>query len=255
MTPPGSAVMGLSLLRAFIVISRGHSYVQPFSFAFWKFDSQRKTFRHQSGFTFTSNTIAQYSDVSDVWRLCFERLITFEKNNEPSSENILVNAHERCFKNETGNDSPPVAPTAPSVGEIALAFEVIEDQIAQRHNTHADSGGVTQLIELFSIRIEALKKQVRTCVFMERETKRLTDEMMVKMPSSVCSISMKIMKDPVVAEDGHSYERACIEEWFCTCRTLGRPMTSPLTNNIVGSRLVSNHVMKGLIKELKEFFL
>lgn len=32
----------------------------------------------------------------------------------------------------------------------------------------------------------------------------------------VCSITAELMRDPVMAYDGHSYERAAIERWFAT---------------------------------------
>ena len=32
----------------------------------------------------------------------------------------------------------------------------------------------------------------------------------------ICPISFEVMKDPVMAQDGHTYERVCIEEWFQT---------------------------------------
>ncbi|EKX45487.1 hypothetical protein GUITHDRAFT_53147, partial [Guillardia theta CCMP2712] len=40
----------------------------------------------------------------------------------------------------------------------------------------------------------------------------------------LCPISMEVMKDPVIAMDGHSYERQNIERW------LEDHNTSPLTN-------------------------
>ena len=34
-----------------------------------------------------------------------------------------------------------------------------------------------------------------------------------------CPISMEIMRDPVIAADGHTYERADIELWFANNNT------------------------------------
>lgn len=39
-----------------------------------------------------------------------------------------------------------------------------------------------------------------------------------------CPITYELMKDPVIASDGHSYERKAIEEWF------QKNDRSPLTN-------------------------
>ncbi|ETV72048.1 hypothetical protein H257_12845 [Aphanomyces astaci] len=62
--------------------------------------------------------------------------------------------------------------------------------------------------------------------------------------SFVCPISQEVMKDPVVACDGHSYEREDIERWFA------QKVTSPATNApLPSSRLVPNHSLRFAIQE------
>jgi len=46
----------------------------------------------------------------------------------------------------------------------------------------------------------------------------------------LCSITGELFEDPVVTDDGHTYERTAIEEWFHSQKMAGRPVTSPLTN-------------------------
>ena len=46
-------------------------------------------------------------------------------------------------------------------------------------------------------------------------------------PKYICSITGKIMTDPVVAADGYTYERKAIENW------LERHDASPTTNQIL----------------------
>jgi len=58
----------------------------------------------------------------------------------------------------------------------------------------------------------------------------------------VCPISFDLMRDPVVAADGASYEKQCIEEW------LQDNDTSPLTNLPLAHKdLRPNHALKHLI--------
>ncbi len=57
----------------------------------------------------------------------------------------------------------------------------------------------------------------------------------------ICPISHSIMFDPVLAEDGNTYERSFIEEWF------RKKQTSPLTNKHIGKHLTSNRAVKQLI--------
>ncbi|CAM9406547.1 unnamed protein product [Ectocarpus sp. 13 AM-2016] len=66
----------------------------------------------------------------------------------------------------------------------------------------------------------------------------------------LCPITQGLMMDPVVAQDGHSYERHAILEWFAVCRTNSRPPTSPMTSAAVHSESVtSNHALKGRIQD------
>ena len=64
------------------------------------------------------------------------------------------------------------------------------------------------------------------------------------MPAFRCSITGDVFKDPVVTSDGHTYERADIEEW------LRRRQTSPLTNiRLASTQLLPNHALKRAIEE------
>lgn len=48
----------------------------------------------------------------------------------------------------------------------------------------------------------------------------------------VCPITMELMTDPVIAMDGHSYERAAIVQWLQTNKR------SPMTNEPLRSKVV-----------------
>ena len=59
-------------------------------------------------------------------------------------------------------------------------------------------------------------------------------------PDFVCPITQELMRDPVIALDGHSYERDAITQWFGQGR-----IKSPLTNAPLGSRhLTPNHTLR-----------
>ena len=52
------------------------------------------------------------------------------------------------------------------------------------------------------------------------------------------------MEDPVVAADGHSYERTCIEQW------LRKQDRSPMNNmRLPTKRLIPNHTLRKGIQE------
>ncbi len=56
----------------------------------------------------------------------------------------------------------------------------------------------------------------------------------------LCPITQSPMSDPVIAADGHTYERTAIERWFGAGR-----LTSPVTNEpVTSTRLLQNHTLK-----------
>ena len=60
----------------------------------------------------------------------------------------------------------------------------------------------------------------------------------------ICPIGGEIMTDPVIAKDGHTYERKHIEEWFRV------RLSSPLTNqNLASAELTPNHTLKKVIAD------
>merc|ERR1711964_236700 len=61
-----------------------------------------------------------------------------------------------------------------------------------------------------------------------------------------CPISMCIMDDPVVSEDGHTYERASIMKWLET------HSKSPKTNMPMGGRFMPNYALKSMIIEFNQ---
>jgi hypothetical protein len=63
--------------------------------------------------------------------------------------------------------------------------------------------------------------------------------------SFLCPISQEVMRDPVTAVDGHSYERKNIERW------LRHKHTSPLTGEpLAALMLIPNHALRNSIREV-----
>ena len=58
-----------------------------------------------------------------------------------------------------------------------------------------------------------------------------------------CPITTDIMFDPVTAEDGYTYEREAILEWFVN------NSTSPMTNVKIGKNIIPNHAIKSAAME------
>ena len=62
----------------------------------------------------------------------------------------------------------------------------------------------------------------------------------------ICPISYEIMLNPVAA-DGHTYERAQIDEW------LRKHDTSPLTNAVLAhKKLTTNEIVRRMVQKFME---
>lgn len=57
----------------------------------------------------------------------------------------------------------------------------------------------------------------------------------------ICHITNEVMEDPVVAMDGHTYEKVAIESWYA------QHQTSPITREAVQTVLIPNHSMRSQI--------
>jgi len=58
-----------------------------------------------------------------------------------------------------------------------------------------------------------------------------------------CPISYELFWDPVVCNDGYTYERESLLKWFDTLINSGHELTSPMTGESVDARVVSNKVL------------
>jgi len=61
-----------------------------------------------------------------------------------------------------------------------------------------------------------------------------------------CPITQQLLVDPVIAEDGHVYERKAVEQWLI------KTEKSPVTNKPMGPRLVAAIVVRQTVSELVE---
>jgi len=100
--------------------------------------------------------------------------------------------------------------------------------------------------------LEAEKQKVKENEFkvMQNKEKELLEEQLANiddlLETYVCPISQEIVTDPVIAEDGHTYERISIENWLKT------HSTSPMTSQPIGKKLVPNFKAKTTVLELQE---
>ena len=72
------------------------------------------------------------------------------------------------------------------------------------------------------------------------------DDPLATVPEFKCSITLSVMRDPVIAADGHSYEREALEAWLRSHRT------SPLTGaRLEHMHVTPNHRLRSLIESAR----
>ena len=62
-----------------------------------------------------------------------------------------------------------------------------------------------------------------------------------------CPITHEIMEDPVISQDGHTYERSAIQQWF----NMGKRISPKTGARLLSTELMPNHTMRSLIQDLK----
>jgi Mg-chelatase subunit ChlD len=99
---------------------------------------------------------------------------------------------------------------------------------------------IDQIIDLETKELEASIKNLKT----EEEILFNEEQLDKAIHGFKCPISLNIMDDPVIACDGHSYERNEIEKWFKT------NTTSPVTNIKLDNKiLIENHALRSAIDD------
>ena len=95
------------------------------------------------------------------------------------------------------------------------------------------------------VRIDALLKEVS---FEQAEAALEAAQGIEEAPNEyLCPVTQELMTDPVIATDGHTYERSEIARWF------KQNLTSPKTLEILPSpALIPNHQLRSLIIDWKE---
>ncbi|EKX52705.1 hypothetical protein GUITHDRAFT_84671 [Guillardia theta CCMP2712] len=131
-----------------------------------------------------------------------------------------------------------------------VSREVREEEKRKALELQQKEDEVRRKEELLRKQEEELRKRVRELEELslkqkqEQENRNSSDDIPFEYQ---CPITMDVMTDPVIAMDGHTYERQAIESW------LKNHKKSPKTNlPLPSNMLIPNHALKSMIIEWKE---
>jgi hypothetical protein len=125
------------------------------------------------------------------------------------------------------------------------AWTRLRQELARLRGTGIESLEARELAQLRTELEEGLRR------VKDAELRRNAEERVASQTNSfLCPIGCELMRDPVMAADGHTYERVKIEEWI---RRKRRRVTSPKTNErLEHTMLTPNYALKSSIDEAIE---
>lgn len=131
-----------------------------------------------------------------------------------------------------------------------IPIQIVQEYIETETNSAGNAGGqhtrkgLNVESEVVTLReeIRRLEEHVAT------QTNIRATPASVMLKHLQCPITHEVMKDPVLATDGHTYEREAIIDWFQKCTGI---TTSPMTNKEIRSTLQPNFSIRSLIAAYK----
>ena len=171
---------------------------------------------------------------------------------EAAKECALL-ACEQCVGEREAEDGEKVAAVAMAIeGTTGGGIALIESlRTSDADADVADAGGAgtgaettTETAATAARVLRGIDRALLATGVSRDELRAAHADAQFSVPEFECSISHDVMADPVVAEDGHTYERACIAAW------LQRKGSSPLGGAAMGNRLAPN---RALAKQIARF--
>ena len=170
-----------------------------------------------------------------------------EEEDDSREENEENEEKEEEEENEENEGDADVAATRSSSSR-SRSFGPSPESLARAARDLLTAAGAPPTLEQTSM-LAAHQRRLRASVrhdAAEGRAPSASDRRRTRQP--LCPITQTAMSDPVVALDGHTYERRAIEQWFARGR-----LTSPVTNlRLPSVALVPNHALKSAADALHE---
>ena len=151
--------------------------------------------------------------------------------------------------------APRIAPTGPNKPSVAASPESPpspSDDHNPAHETQAHVEATTDTPHAIVVTEQAkevMERMAPASVPADSSMRSPAPPSMPEPPDEfVCPITTELMTDPVLATDGHTYERSAIECWFATGKTSSPKTGEPLQLTAV----FPNHSVRSMIRDWEE---
>lgn len=159
------------------------------------------------------------------------------------NKHFSIAVRSKRLSSQAGADQVPKS-------ELTRAEKLLaHEQEKARHRGGEDIDDYSEE-ELLALRDELATVQERVHRMLERRAAEVL--VVAKFPDYQCSLSLSLMRDPVVTADGQSYERMEIEQWFGMCKEAQEPVTSPLRARLASDALCPNNSLRRAIEAAVE---
>jgi len=190
---------------------------------------------------------------SEVFTFALVAELPKNTNNDDSAFDVTAGtvAREAFEVAEEHDDALDVASTTlknaksvtetptPAPGPSPEIFAKAVSDLLSAHGSPLPSDQRAMLVEHQRLR-QLLKSATEKADTSEKKRLETVAAAVSAAETFLCPITQSPMSDPVIAADGHTYERTAIERWFGAGR-----LTSPVTNEpVTSTRLLQNHTLK-----------
>ena len=207
----------------------------------------------QSVLVETSPGVTATKLTSEVFTFALVAELPKNTNNDDSAFDVTAGtvAREAFEVAEEHDDALDVASTTlknaksvtetptPAPGPSPEIFAKAVSDLLSAHGSPLPSDQRAMLVEHQRLR-QLLKSATEKADTSEKKRLETVAAAVSAAETFLCPITQSPMSDPVIAADGHTYERTAIERWFGAGR-----LTSPVTNEpVTSTRLLQNHTLK-----------
>ena len=211
----------------------------------------------------------------------FERSLSFEKNKILNESLSLLNNNtfDNNIKEITEFESEKqeidinrlqkkICNLKKELHHLNNKNKVLEIENNKKYNTNQKTSlQLKEAIDLIIYQKESINKLKEKEEFLKTDLQRKSEEIVLlnerlqcieieplleKINDFHCPISLEIFKNPILADDGHTYEEMHFRNWIRHKRNNNLPIISPKTGNYISGDYKKNHLIKNLINSYQE---
>jgi hypothetical protein len=180
-----------------------------------------------------------------------------QKNKEKEKEKEEKGKGGRQVKKAAMSRPAPVEAVAASMSRLSVRGQEKEEK--EEKGARDNKSGVAPSKKAMQAQAQPKEAPAAAAILpaklVEEDNEEAFQEWLVETAPDtlVCPITHSLFREPVMALDGHLYEKEKLEEWISTCAKKNQPLTSPRTGALLQvGPLVICHGIRTMVREFEE---